>query len=145
MLKFLLYYCRLVIYINYMPWVTFIAKIIPLHARKHARTHTHTHTYTHTHTHTHKTHKHTSTRKRTHIEKCMVIKLLFSKRVIHSITLTVTANAKEFCMGGSKAKTVLHYSYSMNSAIFFVYRTGYAYGKEPEGFQKVFLGPFNAE
>ena len=33
----------------------------------------------------------------------------------------------------------------MNSAILFVYRTGYAYGKEPEGSQKVFLSPFSAE
>ena len=30
-----------------------------------------------------------------------------------------------------------------NSAILFVYRIGYAYGKEPEGFQKVFLSPFS--
>ena len=37
---------------------------------------------------------------------------------------------------------VLHFSYvaprSVNCAILSVYRTGYAYGKEPEGFQKVF-------
>ena len=32
----------------------------------------------------------------------------------------------------------------VNSAILFVYKTGYAYGKEPEGFQKVFLSPFSA-
>ena len=50
-------------------------------------------------------------------------------------------------MGGSKAKTVLYISYSTarcESAILSVYRTGYAYGKEPEGFQKLFLGPFRA-
>ena len=33
----------------------------------------------------------------------------------------------------------------VNSAILFVYRTGYACGKELEGFQKVFLSPFSAE
>ena len=33
----------------------------------------------------------------------------------------------------------------VNSAIFFVYRTEYTYGKEPEGFQKVFLSPLNAK
>ena len=32
----------------------------------------------------------------------------------------------------------------VNSAILSVYITGYAYGNEPEGFQKVFLGPFGA-
>ena len=32
----------------------------------------------------------------------------------------------------------------VNSAIFFIYRIGYTYGKEPEGFQKVFLSPFSA-
>ena len=32
---------------------------------------------------------------------------------------------------------------SVNSAILFVYRTGYAYGKEPEGFQKAFLSRFS--
>ena len=31
----------------------------------------------------------------------------------------------------------------VNSAILFVYRTGYMYGKEPGGFQKVFLSPFS--
>ena len=31
----------------------------------------------------------------------------------------------------------------VNWAILSIYRTGYAYGKEPEGFQKVFLSPFN--
>ena len=31
----------------------------------------------------------------------------------------------------------------VNSAILFVYRTGYVYGKEPEGSQKVFLSPFS--
>ena len=31
----------------------------------------------------------------------------------------------------------------VNSAILFVYRTGYAYGKELESFQKVFLSPFS--
>ena len=55
---------------------------------------------------------------------------------------------KEFCVGGSKAKTVLYCSYiapqGVNRAILFVYRTGYAYSKEPEGFQKIFLGPFSA-
>ena len=35
-------------------------------------------------------------------------------------------------------------SQGVNSAILFVYRTGYTYGKEPEGFQKVFLRPFSA-
>ena len=33
-------------------------------------------------------------------------------------------------------------SRGVNSAILFIYRTGYVYGKEPEGFQKVFLSPF---
>ena len=52
-------------------------------------------------------------------------------------------------MGGSKAKMVLLYIVhialqSVNSAILFVYRTGYTYGKEPEGFQKGFLSPFSA-
>ena len=32
----------------------------------------------------------------------------------------------------------------VNSAILFVYRTRYVCGKEPEGFQKVFLSPFSA-
>ena len=32
----------------------------------------------------------------------------------------------------------------VNCAILFAYRTGYAYGKEPEGSQKVFLSPFSA-
>ena len=32
----------------------------------------------------------------------------------------------------------------MNSAILFVYRTEYAYGKEPEGSQKVLFSPFSA-
>ena len=32
----------------------------------------------------------------------------------------------------------------VNCTILSVYRTGYAYGKEPEGFQKVFLSPFRA-
>ena len=32
----------------------------------------------------------------------------------------------------------------VNSAILFIYRTGYAYVKEPEGFQKGFLSPFSA-
>ena len=31
----------------------------------------------------------------------------------------------------------------VNSTILFVYRTGYAYGKEPEGLQRIFLGPFS--
>ena len=54
---------------------------------------------------------------------------------------------KEFCVGGSKAKTVLYFSYSTarcELAILSVYRIGYAYAKEPEGFQKVFLSPFSA-
>ena len=53
---------------------------------------------------------------------------------------------KEFCVGGSKAKTVLYFSYSTarcERTILSVYRTGYAYGKEPEGFQKVFRSPFS--
>ena len=32
----------------------------------------------------------------------------------------------------------------VNSAILFIYRTGYVYGKEPKGFQKAFLSPFSA-
>ena len=32
----------------------------------------------------------------------------------------------------------------VNSVILFVNRTGYAYGKESEGFQKVILSPFTA-
>ena len=31
----------------------------------------------------------------------------------------------------------------VNCAILSIYRTGYAYGKEPEGFQKVCLNPFS--
>ena len=31
----------------------------------------------------------------------------------------------------------------VNGAILSFYRTGYAYGKEPEDFQKVFLSPFS--
>ena len=47
-------------------------------------------------------------------------------------------------MGGSKAKTIVHIApLAVNSAILFIYRTGYAYGKEPEGFQKILLGPFS--
>ena len=32
---------------------------------------------------------------------------------------------------------------SMSNAILFIYRAGYAYSKEPKGFQKVSLGPFS--
>ena len=32
----------------------------------------------------------------------------------------------------------------VNSAVLFVDRIGYAYGKEPECFQKIFLSPFSA-
>ena len=35
-------------------------------------------------------------------------------------------------------------SQGVNSAVLFVYRTGYAYGKELEGSQKGFLSPFSA-
>ena len=42
-------------------------------------------------------------------------------------------------MGGSKMKWVHIAPRCVNSAILFVYGTGYTYGKEPEGFQKVFL------
>ena len=31
----------------------------------------------------------------------------------------------------------------VNSAILFIYRTIYAYGKEPKGFKKIFLSPFS--
>ena len=31
----------------------------------------------------------------------------------------------------------------VDSAILFISRTGYAYGKETEGYQKVFLNPFS--
>ena len=54
---------------------------------------------------------------------------------------------KEFCVGGSKAKTVLYFHIAprgVNCAILSVYRTGYTYAKEPEGFQKAFLSPFSA-
>ena len=53
---------------------------------------------------------------------------------------------KEFRVGGSKAKTVLYFHIApqgVNCAILSVYRTGYAYCKEPGGFQKVFLSPFS--
>ena len=49
-------------------------------------------------------------------------------------------------MGGSKAKQcyIVHIApQGVNSAILFVYKTRYACGKEPEGFQKIFLGPFS--
>ena len=55
---------------------------------------------------------------------------------------------KEFYVGGSKAKrcyTVHMALQGVNSAILFVYKTGYTYVKEPEGFQKVFLSPFSTE
>ena len=54
---------------------------------------------------------------------------------------------KEFCVGESRRKQcyIVHIApRGVNNAILFVYRTGYVYGKEPEGFQKVFLSPFNA-
>ena len=51
-------------------------------------------------------------------------------------------------MGGSKVKKqcyIVHIApRGVNSAILSVYRTGYAYGKEPKGLQKIFLGPFSA-
>ena len=53
---------------------------------------------------------------------------------------------KEFCVGGSKVKTVLYFYIAprvVNCTILSVFRTGYAYGKEPEGFQKIFLSPFS--
>ena len=55
---------------------------------------------------------------------------------------------KEFCVGGSKAKRcyIVHIVLrGVNSAILFVYRTGYAYGKEPKGFQNIFLSHFSDE
>ena len=48
---------------------------------------------------------------------------------------------KKICIGGSKARHIA--PRGVNSTILFVYRTGYAYGKKPKGFQKVFLGPFS--
>ena len=47
-----------------------------------------------------------------------------------------------------QASVTLHLSgtiapQGVNSAILFVYRTEYAYGKELESFQKNFLGPFS--
>ena len=45
-------------------------------------------------------------------------------------------------------KTVLYFSYiaprGVNCAILSVYRTGCTYGKQLEGFQKIFLSPFSA-
>ena len=48
---------------------------------------------------------------------------------------------KEFCVGGSKAKTMLYFHIAprgVNCAILSVYRIGYAYGKEPEAFKTFF-------
>ena len=42
-------------------------------------------------------------------------------------------------------KSIFHIApRGVNCAILSIYITGYAYGKEPEGFQKVFLGLFRA-
>ena len=52
---------------------------------------------------------------------------------------------KNFAWGDQRQKQcyIVHVApRGVNSAILFVYRTGYAYGKELEGFQKIFLGPF---
>ena len=50
---------------------------------------------------------------------------------------------KEFCVGGSKAKTVLYFPYSTMRCEQYNNRTGYEYGKEPEGFPTEFLSRYS--
>ena len=59
---------------------------------------------------------------------------------IYIIIYIYTHIYKELCVGGSKVKTVLYFHIAprgVNCAILSVYKTGYVYSKEPEGFQKV--------
>ena len=55
--------------------------------------------------------------------------------------VSIFSYIKNFAWEDQKRKQcyIVHIAqWGVNSAILFIYRTRYAYGKEPEGFQKVF-------
>ena len=78
--------------------------------------------------------------------RCICVNIHLLAPLMYGFTMVIYVY-KEFCIVGPKAKRCYSFHIALrgvNCAILSVYRTGYAHGKEPEGFPKVFLSLFNA-